>query len=169
MPNYQMLLKTLKGGSDTICTRKRNTTGASDQVSSSGYKSINNEPPSSFIQQINCNATCANLSDLPFFNCNKNEFLTEINEINFRRETDHIKSFKNLNNTDFSILHLNINSLYLKREEIFPILDLNIFYIICLNETKLNETVPNSFFQHPSYQQIRHDRTFSGGGGLNKK
>jgi len=127
---------------------------------------MNNVAFSTITQQINCNANIANLIELPFYNCDENEISTEINEINFSRETNHIKSFKMLNNNDFSILHLNINSLHLKREEMLPILDLNIFDIICLNETKLNETIPNAFFQHPNYQQIRHDRIFSGGGGL---
>ena len=42
-----------------------------------------------------------NLIELPFFNCDDNEISTEISETNYSRETNHLRSFKMLNSTDF--------------------------------------------------------------------
>ena len=75
----------------------------------------------------------------------------------------YISRLKASSTGDFSILHLNINSVYLKRYELNEILDLQQFDIILLNETKLDTTVPESFIKNSNYKIIRYDRDRSGG------
>lgn len=67
---------------------------------------------------------------------------------------------------NMKLLHLNVNSLFLKRFEIMQILELELFDLICLNETKLDEFIPNSFLSHNSYNSFRRDRNGCGGGVL---
>ena len=64
---------------------------------------------------------------------------------------------------NFSILHLNINSLLLKIDEFDSILSLG-YDILTLNETKLDSAIPHSFYKNSNYNQIRLDRTRRGGG-----
>ena len=64
---------------------------------------------------------------------------------------------------DFSILHLNINWLLNKLFEIDSILNLKLYDIIFLNETKLFDE-PFSFYKNPYYSIIRCDRAKDAGG-----
>jgi exonuclease III len=63
-------------------------------------------------------------------------------------------------------LHLNINSLFLKCFELNQILELDNFDLIFLNETKLDENIPNSFFAPTNYNLLRLDRKKNRGGGV---
>ena len=66
----------------------------------------------------------------------------------------------------FGILHLNVASLISKMDEIKEILNLRLFDIICLNETKIDSNTPNGFLSSKYYKCIRRDRTSNGGGIL---
>jgi hypothetical protein len=57
-------------------------------------------------------------------------------------------------------MHLNINSLHSKINEIDKILKLEKFDIVALNETKLDKNKPTSFYQNSDYDIIRRDRDF---------
>lgn len=63
-------------------------------------------------------------------------------------------------------MHLNINSLFSKCFELNQVLELDNFDLIFLNETKLDESVPNSFFVPTNYNLLRRDRKEKGGGGV---
>ena len=78
----------------------------------------------------------------------------------------HMLEFYNFLNGKFSILHLNINSFFMKADEIQMILDKKLFDIIMLNESKLDETIPTKFTDHINYISLRRDRTRNGGGIL---
>jgi hypothetical protein len=77
-----------------------------------------------------------------------------------------LSNFCSTHSTRFKILHLNINSLFLKFAELNVILDINCFDIIMLNETKIDASVPNSAFVNANYSLIRRDRDTHGGGVL---
>jgi hypothetical protein len=74
--------------------------------------------------------------------------------------------FYNFIDGKFSILYLNINSFYMKVNEIQMILDKKLFDIIMLNESKLDETIPTKFTDHINYISLRRDRARNGGGIL---
>ena len=65
-----------------------------------------------------------------------------------------------------ALLHLNINSLFNKIAEIDEILNLKLYDIVTLNETKLDEYVSQSFYKNVFYIIIRRDRGTGGGGVL---
>ena len=75
----------------------------------------------------------------------------------------YLKKF--CNNSYISILHLNINSIFSKINEIDSILSLN-YDIVMFNETKLDNVVPNSFYKNVNYNILRLDRNRHGGGIL---
>lgn len=82
----------------------------------------------------------------------------------YENYTDKLNEFCKLHSNSLKICHLNVNSLFLKVIEIRTLLALNIFDIICLNETKLDNNIPDSFLKNPSYRIIRRDRVRNGGG-----
>jgi hypothetical protein len=93
------------------------------------------------------------------------EFFNESFKIpNYENYIEKLNEFCNLNKKNLKICHLNVNSLFLKAFEINNILHLNLFDIVCLNETKLDSTIPDSFIKNPSYRIIRRDRVRNGGG-----
>ena len=62
---------------------------------------------------------------------------------------------------------MNINSLFNKTNEIHQVLNLyydliTITILITLNESKFDDTVPNSRFKHIIYNKIRLDRNGNG-------
>ena len=67
--------------------------------------------------------------------------------------------------TKFSILHLNVNSIFSKLHEVSQLLDKN-FDLISFNETKLDESIPISFYCNSNYNMLRLDRNRHGGGLL---
>lgn len=131
-------------------------------MSSNGFKSKNSNIITHKQQKQTVNYEY--LSILPYSECDNIDLANELIEINL--STNHINCFKELKDQNFSVLHLNINSLYLKREEITEILDLKLFDVVFLQETKLNESVPNTFFHNSNYQVLRLDRNKHGGGIL---
>ena len=62
------------------------------------------------------------------------------------------------------VSHLNINSLRNKFLEISQVV--NYCDILCLSETKLNDSFPSSQFSVPNYRILRNDRNEHGGGIL---
>ena len=50
--------------------------------------------------------------------------------------------------------------------DVVQILNSLVYDILCFNETKLDETIPNSFLYHTNYISIRHDRNRNGGGTI---
>ena len=66
----------------------------------------------------------------------------------------------------FSFIHLNINSIYNKLDDIKKILDLSIYDLIMINESKLDDSIPENFFLHDKNKLFRRDRCRNGGGIL---
>ena len=63
-----------------------------------------------------------------------------------------------------NIAHLNVNSLFSKKDQISCILkDLSI-HILCLNETKIDDSISNDELHIHNYTFVRKDRTRYGGG-----
>ncbi len=78
-----------------------------------------------------------------------------------------ISSIKRHSDDNFSVVHLNLNSLRKKKTEIFQLLDQRIVDILMLNETRLDElTDPLSNYKHKNYNILRLDRSGNSGGGL---
>ena len=83
--------------------------------------------------------------------------------------TDELAKFTKLAGKDIKIMHLNINSLFLKIDEIHAILDTKEFDMVFLNETKLDSFIPNTKVCHHGYNIQRRDRDYSDSIGLGKK
>lgn len=66
----------------------------------------------------------------------------------------------------FSIMHLNINSLFSKFVHVKKILDTEMFELVALNETKIDQFVKNDDIDHDCYDILRRDRNRHGGGIL---
>ena len=80
-----------------------------------------------------------------------------------------VDSSSNINRSKkngFEIAHLNIRGLISKIDEIRDLLFINNFKILCLSETFLNESTPNSIIDVPNYYIIRRDRLRRYGGGV---
>ncbi len=92
------------GGSDTHYIKKRSTSGVSGLVSLDGSKSKNNISHKSLSNEA---ANLNNLSNLPFYNCSQPDLVNELIETNLN--SDYIECIKNLNDQDFTLIHLNIN------------------------------------------------------------
>lgn len=77
-----------------------------------------------------------------------------------------MSEFKNFSNGDsnFKVLHLNINSILGNLYEVDEILNTCHFDIACFSETKLDDSIPNSFLINNFYTRIRLDRNRHGGG-----
>ena len=69
-----------------------------------------------------------------------------------------------LNKKGLHFLHININSLLLKKDEIRCIANKTKAAIIGITESKLDHTVPDSEVNFPGYDILRCDRNRSGGG-----
>jgi hypothetical protein len=64
----------------------------------------------------------------------------------------------------FSIFHLNINSLFSKLHHISELITKAKPDVLCLNETKIDSSVPDSALHFYGYDILRRDRTARGGG-----
>jgi hypothetical protein len=64
----------------------------------------------------------------------------------------------------FSILHLNIYSIFNKFKHVFDLLNGLDFDIIALNEIKLDDSVPDKLYEHYKYNLKRRNRDSRGGG-----
>ena len=76
--------------------------------------------------------------------------------------------YSNINSyymSNIKIAHLNINSIQNKLDEVKNMLNRNMFDILFIGETKLDDTFPANLLQHPGYRLIRQDRK-RGAGGL---
>ena len=73
---------------------------------------------------------------------------------------NHLEEFQKKNQKNLNILHLNINSIFSKVDSFFEILDLNIYDILFINESKLNSLIPDSHICHPKYNHYRRDRDY---------
>ena len=61
-------------------------------------------------------------------------------------------------------MHLNVNSILNNLYEVNEILNTRLFDVACFCETKLDDSIPNSFFNNNFYTKIRFDRNRHGGG-----
>lgn len=77
-----------------------------------------------------------------------------------------LDQLRELKTKEFAVLHLNINSVFNKINDLNQILDSKLYDIVTINESKLDEEVPISFFTNLSYSCLRRDRKGKGGGGL---
>ena len=107
------------------------------------------------------------LKELPFFSCDNigsDTIKTNIEE--FKSHTDSIIVFKKNHPGKFSFLHLNFNSVFNKVHELDEILNLCRVDIFSINESKLGESVPNSWYSNKFYKCLRLDRIENNGGGI---
>lgn len=103
----------------------------------------------------------AGFSSLPFFCCSNIDTLDlAVSPKPFNSYLEKFRKFAD----NFSILHLNINSVFLKLKELDEILSRRFFDVVLLNETKLDTNLPQSFYINPFYNCIRRDRNRHGGG-----
>jgi hypothetical protein len=61
-------------------------------------------------------------------------------------------------NGNLSFIHLNKNTIFNKIDDIDTILNLNLYDIVMINETKLDDSVPINYFTHQYYHVLRRDR-----------
>ncbi len=64
--------------------------------------------------------------------------------------------------------HLNIRSIASKTEQLEQLLTNSNFDLLCLSETWLTESSPNTAYLVPGYKVFRKDRKFGKGGGKKK-
>ena len=64
----------------------------------------------------------------------------------------------------FCLFHQNINSFYNKYFDFLNIFNSNWFDLILSQESKIDSSVPDSYFDLPNYRLIRRDCTAHGGG-----
>ena len=76
---------------------------------------------------------------------------------------DKLRKFSTTNKGELKILNLNINGIFNKIDSIHDILDLGTFDILFINESKLDNSVPDSYLSHNRYTLHRRDRNFSSG------
>jgi hypothetical protein len=69
------------------------------------------------------------------------------------------------NAANFTVVHLNINSVVSKLCHIEKLLLANLIDILVLQESKIGDSVPNKLHDFPNYNVIRRDR-LKGGGGI---
>ena len=94
------------------------------------------------------------------------EYFSEIStsiEIPTTEYLSELSSFS-ASTSGFKFIHLNVNSLFNKKDHIIDIADTKEFDLIFLNETKLDHHVPQSFMTHANYNILRRDRNGRGGG-----
>ena len=105
------------------------------------------------------------LSELPFFNFEGRLTDYEILKIDdFSNHIDHINNFKTQYKKNFIVIFLNINSVFNKVRELDDVLkkcDPDAFLI---NESKLDSSVPSSWYINKKYKLLRLDREDKGGG-----
>ena len=109
-------------------------------------------------------------SDDLFFLNSSNSALTSNTALN-NHDNHHLKIFEKFcfNKADeLKILHININGIRSKIKSIHEVLDDNVFDIICINESKLDNSIPDSLLTHVRYTLHRRDRNFSGGEGFGR-
>ena len=99
--------------------------------------------------------TYANQSTVDTSNLNHDE-LTELHHLIQKRKRQPNEAL---------LIHLNINSLQNKFEELKSINDQLKSHIIFISETKIDKSYPNDQFRLPGYHTYRRDRK-KGGGGL---
>ncbi|CAF1132148.1 unnamed protein product [Brachionus calyciflorus] len=68
--------------------------------------------------------------------------------------------------SSIKLIHLNVNSIINKLYDIDQILSSNQVDVLMLSETKLDDEIPNSFYQNNNYFKLRLDRNSKGGGLL---
>jgi len=77
---------------------------------------------------------------------------------------NNFKLSKGKNN--FTIGHLNINSIQNKFHHTSSLLDIANCDILSINESKLDSSMPDTLFSHPNYKLVRRDRNLNCGGGI---
>ncbi|CAF0861672.1 unnamed protein product, partial [Brachionus calyciflorus] len=105
-----------------------------------------------FPKQIN------NLTDCGVFICQYAKYLISDLPFDFSQKDIVLKHPK------FQILHLNINSILNHLVDVDEILSSKLFDLVFFCETKLDDLIPNSFYNHDLYFKIRLDRSRHGGG-----
>ena len=83
---------------------------------------------------------------------------------NYKNYLSSLKASCKSNN--LNLLHLNINSLFNKEHDLSEILALKCYDVVCLNETKIDDSTKLQIQKHPYYNMIRRDRSNNGGGIL---
>jgi exonuclease III len=101
---------------------------------------------------------------LPFFESEDTSWTSSLLEPNLTQFSSYLDDLLQFAQ-NFSILHLNINSFSnASKLDLTNILDLKVFDVVLLNETKLDSSITESFFQNQHYTLIRRDKNGNGGG-----
>jgi len=87
-----------------------------------------------------CSHTYKSATAKPFYLKKKHSSIEKKSQTQF--QSTYLNDFNNLLNNDFSVLHLNIRSLPKNIAELDTIVRTNLFDIISLNETKLDNSFP---------------------------
>ena len=83
----------------------------------------------------------------------------------FNEDFSIVSSINDIKNEgQFTILHLNINSIFNKFEHVNNILNSGICDILFLNEIKLDDSNPDKLYEHDAYSMLRRNRNKAGGG-----
>ena len=94
------------------------------------------------------------------------DYFSEISESTESPSSDYLTDLSTFSagTSGFKFIHLNVNSLFNKKDHIIDIADTKEYDLILLNETKLDHHVPQSFLVHANYNILRRDRNGRGGG-----
>jgi exonuclease III len=65
---------------------------------------------------------------------------------------------------NFKIIHLNINSAFMKISNLNDLFNEQKIDLVVLQESKIDSALPDEFFNYAGYTTIRRDRTGNGGG-----
>ena len=106
------------------------------------------------------------LSELPFFGINGP--LTESEIFILKKSFNHIdiiNEFKSTHSKKFIMLYLNINSVFNKVHELDEVLEKCDPDCFLIDESKLDNLIPNSWYVNKKYNCIRLDREDKEGGG----
>ena len=109
------------------------------------------------------NFTSPNVSPNSISDLNLNNESNLISNNNYFNYKSMLKEFINTTSNNFSLIHLNINSLVNKFDDIYFILSLD-YDLIAFNETKLDDSVPNNFNVNSKYNLVILDRNRNGDG-----
>ena len=77
---------------------------------------------------------------------------------------NYLDIIKEADSKSFNYLQLNINSVFNKMYEVHKILETGKVDAFQIDETKLDQSIPISFFIHKHYTMVRLDRNSDAGG-----
>ena len=111
-----------------------------------------------------CSLTLSNKNEIPFPEVSFSENANQIDITPIENTTDIDNTWHTFNTRGLHFIHLNINSLLDKIDELRFIAEKSKPTIIGITESKIDDTVTETEFAIKGYTPIRNDRTRNGGG-----